>query len=215
MIEKVFEMPEFCPSCSAPTVRDECGEGAATRCVNPLCPAQNARAIVHFASKAAMNIDGLGPQIVEALLQSSLIEDAADLYTLRAEQIAELERMGEKSAANLIEAIEASKSAGLERLVYALGIRNVGEVAAETLAQHFGSLTACMDATREELCALQDFGEITADCVVNFFSHPQNRDLCERLIGAGLLTAPVKLPIRPSSAASSSFFLYPNRNAAV
>ena len=188
-----YRMPTVCPSCGEPVFYDA-DEGAATRCTNSKCPAQLSRGIEHFASKDAMNIDGLGPQIVEALLQSSLIEDAADLYTLRAEQIAELERMGEKSAANLIEAIEASKSAGLERLVYALGIRNVGEVAAETLAQHFGSLTACMDATREELCALQDFGEITADCVVNFFSHPQNRDLCERLIGAGLLTAPVKLP---------------------
>ncbi len=188
-----YAMPAVCPSCGEPVFYDA-DEGAATRCTNSRCPAQLSRGIEHFASKDAMNIDGLGPQIVEALLQNHLIADAADLYQLQAQEIAELERMGEKSATNLIQAIERSKSAGLERLIYALGIRNVGEVAAATLAQHFGSLTACMDASREELCALQDFGEVTADCVIDFFSHPQNRELCERLMQARLLVEPVKLP---------------------
>ena len=188
-----FHMPELCPSCGEPIVYDA-DEGAAARCTNSRCPAQLSRRIEHFASKDAMNIDGLGPQIVEALLRNGLIADAADLYSLRAEEIQEMERMGEKSAANLISAIECSKSAGLERLIYALGIRNVGEVAAAALAQHFGSLGACMHATAEELCTLPDFGEITADCVVNFFSHPQNRELCERLTAAGLLTEPVNRP---------------------
>ena len=188
-----FHMPELCPSCGEPIVYDA-DEGAAARCTNSRCPAQLSRRIEHFASKDAMNIDGLGPQIVEALLRNGLIADAADLYSLRAEEIQEMERMGEKSAANLISAIERSKSAGLERLIYALGIRNVGEVAAAALAQHFGSLEACMHATAEELCTLPDFGEITADCVVNFFSHPQNRELCERLTAAGLLTEPVNRP---------------------
>ncbi len=188
-----FHMPELCPSCGEPIVYDA-DEGAAARCTNSRCPAQLSRRIEHFASKDAMNIDGLGPQIVEALLRNGLIADAADLYSLRAEEIQEMERMGEKSAANLISAIERSKSAGLERLIYALGIRNVGEVAAAALAQHFGSLDACMHATAEELCTLPDFGEITADCVVNFFSHPQNRELCERLTAAGLLTEPVNRP---------------------
>ena len=188
-----FAMPDRCPSCGEPVYYDA-DEGAATRCTNSRCPAQLSRGIEHFASKDAMNIDGLGPQIVEALLRDHLIEDAADLYSLRVEEISEMERMGEKSAANLIEAIENSKSAGLERLIYALGIRNVGEVAAAALAQHFGSLEACMNASAEELCSLQDFGQITADCVVNFFSHPQNRDLCARLTAAGLITEPLHRP---------------------
>jgi len=186
-------MPTVCPSCGEPVFYDE-DEGAATRCTNSKCPAQLSRGIEHFASKDAMNIDGLGPQLVESLLRNRLIEDAADLYRLNREELTGMERMGEKSASNLLEAIERSKSAGLERLIYALGIRNVGEVAAEALAQHFGSLAACMAATKEELVELPDFGEVTADCVVNFFSHPQNRELCERLTGAGLLTSPVGMP---------------------
>lgn len=188
-----YQMPKTCPSCGEPVFYDE-DEGAATRCTNSKCPAQLSRGIEHFASKDAMNIEGLGPQIVEALLGAKLISDAADLYALKAQDIAELERMGEKSAENLIAAIDRSRSAGLERLIFALGIRNVGEVAAAELAQHFGTLEACMKASKEELCALQDFGEITADCVVNYFTHPQNIDLCLRLIEAGLLTTPVKLP---------------------
>ena len=188
-----YRMPERCPSCGEPVFYDE-DEGAATRCTNSKCPAQLSRGIEHFASKDAMDIEGLGPQIVEALLASHLIADAADLYRLQAVEIADLERMGEKSAANLVGAIERSRNAGLERLIYALGIRNVGAVAAAQLAQHFGTLQACMQATKEELCTLSDFGEVTADCVVNFFSHPQNIDLCNRLIDAGLLTSPVRLP---------------------
>ncbi len=190
---RAYEMPKTCPSCGEPVFYDA-DEGAATRCTNNQCPAQLSRGIEHFASKDAMNIDGLGPQIVEALLAAHKIRDAADLYTLRAEDVATMERMGEKSAANLIAAIENSKKAGLERLIYALGIRNVGEVAAATLAQHFGSLTACMDAGVEELCSLADFGAVTADCVVNFFSHGQNRALCLRLMDAGLLCEPVNRP---------------------
>ena len=185
-----FSMPDRCPSCGEP-VSYNAEEGAATRCNNSRCPAQLSRGIEHFASKNAMNIDGLGPQIVEALLRDKLIADVADLYELTADKIESMERMGEKSAANLIAAIENSKSAGLERLIYALGIRNVGEVAAAALAQHFGSLQACMNATTEELCSLQDFGQITADCVVDFFSREQNRLLCERLMAAELITEPL------------------------
>ena len=190
---RLFEMPERCPSCGEPVFYDA-DEGAATRCTNSACPAQLSRGIEHFASKDAMNIDGLGPQIVEALLKNQLIKDAADLYSLQAEQIADMDRMGEKSAQNLISAIERSKSAGLERLIYALGIRNVGEVAAAALAAQFGTLENCMKATVEELCAIRDFGRITADCVVNFFSHEQNIALCQRLIEAGLLTEAVQKP---------------------
>ena len=129
-----------------------------------------------------------------AQLRNRLIDDAADLYRLKKEELTGMERMGEKSASNLLAAIGQSRNAGLERLIYALGIRNVGEVAAAALAQHFGSLDACMAASREELTALPDFGNVTADCVINYFSHPQNRELCERLKAAGLLTSPVNLP---------------------
>ena len=188
-----FRMPTHCPSCGEPVFYDA-DEGAATRCTNSLCPAQLSRGIEHFASKDAMNIDGLGPQIVEALLKNRLITDAADLYSLTVGQIAGMERMGEKSAQNLIDAIERSKSAGLERLVYALGIRNVGEVAAASLAKRFGSLEALQTATTEELCAIEDFGQITAACVVNFFSHAQNQDLCRRLCAAGVLTLSTAKP---------------------
>lgn len=191
--QRRFDLPDKCPSCGEPVFYDA-DEGAAARCTNSACPAQLSRSIEHFASKDAMNIDGLGPQIVELLLREGLIKDAADLYSLRSEQIADLERMGEKSAQNLIDAIERSKSAGLERLIYALGIRNIGEVAAVSLAARYRTLDACMKATREELCELEDFGEITADCVVNFFSHEQNIELCRRLTDAGLVTQSTAAP---------------------
>ena len=138
--ERPFAMPSVCPSCGEPVTRDE--DEAAVRCTNSACPAQLWRSIEHFASKGAMNIDGMGPQIVELLLRNRLISDVADLYALRAEELETLERMGKKSAENLIRAIEASKSAGLERLIYALGIRNIGEVAATALAGRYGTLEA-------------------------------------------------------------------------
>ena len=188
-----FHMPTHCPSCGEPVFYDA-DEGAATRCTNSRCPAQLSRGIEHFASKDAMNIDGLGPQIVDALLKNGLITDAADLYSLKLEEIAGMERMGEKSAQNLIDAIERSKSAGLERLTYALGIRNVGEVAAAALAGRYKTLEAMQKATVEELCEIEDFGTITAECVVNFFSHPQNVELCERLTAAGVLTVSTAKP---------------------
>ena len=190
--EIAFEMPTVCPSCGEPVFREE-GE-AAVRCTNASCPAQLSRGIEHFASKDAMDIDGLGPQIVEALIRADLIRDPADLYTLTAEQVANLERMGDKSAKNLIDAIEKSKQSGLERLLFALGIRNIGAVAAAALAARFGTLEAAMDATVEDLCAIPDFGEITALCVVNYFSHEQNRNLCRRLADAGLVTTSTAAP---------------------
>ena len=169
-------------------------EGAAVRCTNSACPAQLSRGIEHFASKDAMNIEGLGPQVVELLLSNHLICDAADLYALRAEDVATLERMGEKSAANLIAAIERSKSAGLERLIFALGIRSIGQVAAAALAARYRTLEACFAATKEELVSIEDFGEITADYVLNYFSHPQNLELCRRLSEAGVLTESTAAP---------------------
>ena len=136
-----------------------------------------------------MNIDGLGPQIVNALLENKLITDCADLYLLTEDQVANIERMGKKSAHNLIKSIHNSKNAGLERLVFALGIRNIGEVAAEALASRYKTLDALMLATREELCEIPDFGEVTADCVIDFFSRQKNMELCKKLIGLGLNTS--------------------------
>ena len=192
--ETVFRMPLTCPSCGEPVTRDR-DEAAAVRCTNSACPAQVSRSIEHFASKGAMNIEGLGPQLVELLLSAELIRDAADLYRLEKQDIAVLERMGEKSADNLLSAIERSKSAGLERLIFALGIRNIGEVAAAALAARYRTLAACFAATREELIEIPDFGEVTADCVLEFFSHPQNISLCERLAEAGVLTEATAAPV--------------------
>ena len=191
--EQVYFLPRVCPSCGESVMRDG-DEGAAIRCTNSACPAQLSRSIEHFASKDAMNIEGLGPQVVEALLAAGLIRDAADLYTLNAADVAELSRMGEKSAGNLIAAIDRSRAAGLERLIFALGIRSIGQVAAAALAARYGTLAACFDATREELVAIEDFGEITADYVLNYFSHEQNLALCRRLIDAGLQTSAVAAP---------------------
>lgn len=187
-MEIEFFMPTHCPSCNELVVRDD-NDGAAFRCINPSCPAQLSRSIEHFASKGAMNIEGLGPQIVNALLDNSLIKDCADLYLLTVEDVANIERMGKKSAQNLINSINNSKNAGLERLVYALGIRNIGEVAAEALANRYKTLEALMCASKDELCEIQDFGEITADCVIDFFKNEKNIELCNKLISLGLNTS--------------------------
>ena len=200
-----FNMPTHCPSCNEPVVYDK-NDGAALRCTNSACPAQLSRSIEHFASKGAMNIDGLGPQIVELLLANSKIKDAADLYSLTVEDIEPLERMGKKSAQNLISAIEASKSVGLARLIYALGIREVGEVAAAALASKFKTLEALSVASTEDISAIENFGDVTADYVVDFFSHQQSRELCARLEAAGVLTVDNSLPVGELFA-SKSFVL--------
>ena len=186
--EVPFVMPDVCPSCGHPVVRDECGDGAAIRCVYAGCPAQNARGIVHFASKGAMNIDGLGPQVVELLLSNDKIKDIADLYTLKIEDIETLERMGRKSAENLVNAIAESKDRGLERLLYALGVRQVGEVAAETIARRMRTIEVCMEATVEDYTKVEDIGEITATALVEFFRDDTSRDLIARLKELGVKT---------------------------
>lgn len=199
--ERHFNMPDKCPSCGETVSRVE-GE-AAVRCTNAACPAQLSRGIEHFASKDAMDIDGMGPAVVEALLEAGLIGDVSDLYLLKKEDIEKLERMGEKSAANLVAAIERSKSAGLERLIYALGIKNIGAVAAAALAARFGTLKRCFEATKEELCAIEDFGEITAECVVEFFSHERNRNVCEKLIELGLTVTSTAAPTKDTLSGST------------
>ncbi|MBQ2988350.1 MAG: NAD-dependent DNA ligase LigA [Clostridia bacterium] len=180
-----YEMPTVCPSCGEPVSRDD---EAATRCTNPSCPAQLERGITHYASRDAMDIDGMGPAVVRLLLESGLIRNIADLYRLQVDDVKNLDRMGAKSAKNLIAAIEKSKTAGLDRLIYALGIRNIGEKAAKSLAVAFGDIDALAAATKEALVAIPDFGEVTADAVVSYFSHAQTGELIESLKACGVLT---------------------------
>ncbi len=182
----VYEMPAVCPSCGEKVIRIE-GE-AKTMCTNSACPAQRQRSIEHFASKDAMNIEGLGPAAVKALLDSRLISTISDLYTLEEGQLISLERMGKKSAENLLSSIEKSKEAGLARLIYALGIPNVGEKAGKALAKVYGDVERLFCATKEEISAIEDFGAVTAECVVSYFSHPQTRMLIEGLKKAGVKT---------------------------
>ena len=150
---------------------------AAFRCTGAECPAQLLRSITHFASRDAMDIEGLGPALVQSLVEEKLVASPADLYTLRLPDVAMLERMGEKSAANLVAAIEASKSAGLARLLYALGIRQVGEKAAQVLAATFGDIEALFEADADALCNIDDVGGITARYVTEFFAQPETRAL--------------------------------------
>ena len=179
-----FVMPDICPECGSPVVRDE--DGAALRCTSPECPAQRLRNIAHFASREAMDIEGLGISVCESLIGSGLVASAADLYYLDAESVARLDRMGEKSAANLMAAIENSKSAGLARLLCAFGIRQVGQKAAKVLASRFSDLDSLMAAGTEELTAIPDIGGITAGFIREWFSLPQSQHLIGRLREAGV-----------------------------
>ena len=180
-----YEMPSVCPSCGEPVSRDD---EAATRCTNPSCPAQLERGITHYASRDAMDIDGMGPAVVRLLLEAGLIANIADLYRLQVEDVKNLDRMGAKSAKNLIAAIEKSKTAGLDRLIYALGIRNIGEKAAKSLALAFGDIESLAAADKEALVAIPDFGEITADAVIAYFSHAQTKELIDSLKACGVVT---------------------------
>ncbi len=179
-----FVMPSVCPECGSPVVRDE--DGAALRCTSPECPAQRLRNIAHFASREAMDIEGLGISVCESLINSGMVKDASDLYYLNGTAVAGLDRMGEKSASNLINAIENSKSAGLARLLCAFGIRQVGQKAAKVLAGHFPDLDSLISAREEELTAIPDIGGITAGFIINWFSNPQSIDLIEKLRKAGV-----------------------------
>ncbi len=191
--ETEFRFPEVCPSCGEGLVFDkeeeDSGDAGAMRCLNPACPAQLERRIVHFASRSAMNIDGLGPALVKALIDGGLISDAADLFTLKKEDIAGLERMGEKSADNLLRALEASKTRGAARLLFALGIRHTGEAASESIIARFGSVDALFEATSEALTEAEDIGAVTAEMIRNYFALPETRVLIDKLKAAGVETA--------------------------
>ncbi|XJZ27644.1 NAD-dependent DNA ligase LigA [Bacillota bacterium Lsc_1132] len=179
-----FHMPENCPECGSKLVRLE-GE-VALRCINPKCPAQIREGLIHFVSRDAMNIDGLGEKVISQLFAEKLIGDVADLYKLTKEQLLGLERMGEKSVSNLLQAIEASKANSLEKLLFGLGIRHVGAKAAKTLAQVFGSMDRLAEATVEDLISINDIGEKMADSIVTFFQKEEVLELLKELKAAGV-----------------------------
>lgn len=183
--EKEVEIPNVCPECGWRVERQ--GEEAAIRCTNPHCPALGREGLIHFVSRDAMNIDGCGPSVINALLDAGLVRDAADLYSLRKEDLLKLERMGEKSADNLLAALTESKKNELDKLLFALGIRHVGAKVARILATEFGSMEKLQQAQPEELAQIRDIGDKIAESAVTWLNVPANIDLVERLAAAGLM----------------------------
>ena len=188
--EKVFEMPETCPVCGEPVVR-EAGE-AAYRCVNPACGGAKREKLIHFASRGAMNIEGLGPSAVDGLLAAGLVSDVSDFYTLTADQIAQLERMGEKSAQNLVASIAESRGRGLAKLLFGLGIRFLGEKGAELLTARYHTIEAVMAAGAEDLAETEGIGKVIAESVAGFFADEENRKMIARLQSAGVSTEEIR-----------------------
>ncbi|WP_417143982.1 NAD-dependent DNA ligase LigA [Phascolarctobacterium succinatutens] len=182
--EKEVEIPSVCPECGWRVERQ--GEEAAIRCTNPHCPALGREGLIHFVSRDAMNIDGCGPSVINAMLDAGLVRDAADLYSLRKDDLLKLERMGEKSADNLLAALAESKKNELDKLLFALGIRHVGAKVARILATEFGSMEKLQQAQPEELAQIRDIGDKIAESVVTWLNVPANIDLVERLAAAGL-----------------------------
>ena len=181
---KPYHLPDKCPVCGAAVLRDP--DGAAVRCTGAECPAQLLRNMIHFASRDAMDIDGVGPAVLQQLIESGLVSNPADLYDLRAEQLEGLDRMGKKSAQNAVDAIARSKENDLWRLIFALGIRQVGAKAAKILATHFGSMDGLRRATAEELTEIDDVGAVTADYITHWMQSDQAADLLARLQKAGV-----------------------------
>ena len=179
-----FHMPKHCPECESELVRLD-GE-VALRCINPKCPAQIREGLIHFVSRDAMNIDGLGEKVISQLFAEKLISDVADIYKLTREQLLALERMGEKSVSNLLAAIEASKGNSLEKLLFGLGIRHVGAKAAKTLAQEFGSMERLSSASKDDLIAINEIGDKMADSIVSFFEQEEAKELIQELVAAGV-----------------------------
>lgn len=201
--ERVFAMPAYCPSCGTPLVRPE-GE-AVRRCPNRACPEQQRQRLQHFVSRNAMEIESLGGKRIDQLIDAGLVRDAADLYHLTREQLLPLERMGEKLAGNILSAIEQSKTRPLNRVLNALAIRHVGEHTASVLADHFGSLEALMNASVEELAAVHEIGETTAKSIHSFFADPENRELVQRLLAAGVRPEPPRHAPRSDRFAGQTF----------
>ena len=189
-LDDPYEFPQVCPSCGSKVVREK--DEAAVRCTNTDCPAQLLRHLIHFVSRDAMDIDGLGSAVLEQLLNNGLIKNFVDIYNLRAVDVAALERMGEKSALNLINAIEKSKSAEINKLIFALGIRHIGQKAAKLLCEHFLSIDAIFDASVEDILKIDGFGEIMAQSVYDYFSLPQTRTLIDSLKELGVEMKPLE-----------------------
>lgn len=189
--EKAFHMPKHCPVCGEP-VHKEPGQ-VATKCVNADCPAKKREAIYHFVSRNAMNIDGVGPKIIDALMDAGFVRDAADLYSLSADDIMNLDRFAEVSANNVVDSIDAHRKAPLHRFIYALGIEHVGEETAATLAAHFRTLEKLRAATAEDLESVPDVGPIVSRSISEWFSHAYNRKLLEKFVHAGLKVMPEKI----------------------
>lgn len=187
---ETFELPRLCPSCSAPVIREE-GE-AAVRCVNPECPAQLLRNLIHFCSRDAMDIEGMGDAVLEKLVSNGLLTKASDIYTLKKEDFMTLEGFKDKSSQNLVEAVEASKKNDLAKLIFALGIRHVGQKAGKLLAEHFGTMQALAAASVEELTAIDGFGGIMAQSVADFFALEQSKKEIEALAALGVNMASLK-----------------------
>lgn len=204
-LDDPYTFPDICPSCGSKVVREK--DEAAVRCTNTDCPAQLLRHLIHFVSRDAMDIDGLGPAVLEQLLSCGLIKSFVDIYNLRAIDVASLERMGEKSALNLIQAVEKSKSAEIYRLVFALGIRHIGQKAAKLLCEHFLSIDAIFDASVEDISKIEGFGDIMAQSVYDYFSLPQTRTLIDNLKSLGVVMAPLKEKTKDGLFAAKTFVL--------
>ncbi len=200
---KPFRMPKHCPECGSTIHKDE--DGVAYRCVNASCPAKRKESLLHFAGRHAMNIDGLGDKIVDQLVDKGLVKDVADLYLLKLEDLAALDRMAEKSAQNLLDEIEASKKNNLARLIYALGIRFVGERTAQLLAEHFSSLEELAAAKEEQLVGVPEVGPKVAAAIVEFFSEPANRQLIKKLHKAGVHPTAEKREVKSQKFAGKTF----------
>ncbi|MGH9789713.1 MAG: helix-hairpin-helix domain-containing protein, partial [Candidatus Acidiferrales bacterium] len=198
-----FTMPSKCPICGSGIHKDP-GE-VAYRCVNTACPAKRKESLLHFAGRHAMNIDGLGDKVVDQLVDKGLVKDVADLYKLKLDQLAELERMAEKSAQNLLDEIEASKKAGLARVIYALGIRFVGERTAQLLADHFGSIAKLTEASEEELAEVNEVGPKVAAAIRDFFSEAANRRVVEKLAKYGVVMTEKRAAPKSKKLAGKTF----------
>jgi len=203
---RLFHMPDTCPECGSKVVRLE-GE-AVSRCTGGLyCPAQRRNSIKHFVSRRAMDIEGLGDKLVEQLDQLEMIRDVSDLFHLQQDKLAQIERMGDKSAANLVAALEKAKATTLPRFLFALGIRNVGETTAQTLARHFGTLEALMDADEEALVEVPDVGPVVAQSIVSFFKEKHNRGVVKKLVKAGVHWPQEKAPSKAEQTLAGKTFV--------